>query len=464
MANETTTPVNDDLKAQALAGLKERLANAGLQDIEVELGWGLGDLYNDKPQETLQINFTSTAIEKSPETADEIKARIYEVLQANDIFRKHIEFDDPIAHVENLRATLQEFIDRGAQIPKEYLEWRGFNTELVKEKKYFDNLPDHAINLDYSEGLSPHGSTGINFELAIPETKKEREQGTALADALREKVTGNITARIPAIKEMIAKRLASSKYLGDEMSAEDIQKQVNSLIITVKDATIFIASPDQEKESDRLKDPKAIPLTEEEQKKLAATNILSKLPKEKLGKILGRAFLHAGDKAEEIFPLVAAREDMKRAITRQLKIFKYSEAGQKDPELQKTVDEFIADDAFKKQDYDADKAQFKATPHPIKDADPKKSGTMSINITFEKKGIVQDLLTALAEPPQQQEQSATPETPAAETSTIAAEDKGWAAKFAKDAEKKLAPNDPAATPSATERLAQEEPAAVGAAR
>lgn len=396
---------NDDLAARATQALNQKLAEKGLTGVTAKIGWTVnGKDYNGKPQECLQINLSGPAVHQNPESDAAIQEKLYQALKEIDVVRQHVEFDDPAKHLAELKTKLSAFIAKGAKIPESYVQWRGFNKELNGDDgTYYTRIVDHAISPfdSYASRLSEDNvaANGIQFTIRIPETQKEREQQTGEGDPLRKKVTENIKAREQAIKEMIAERLALPKYLGGTMSAEEIKKQVNGLIIEIEGDTVTLLSPQQKTEKDRLKaDPKAEPLSEEERKKNAESNILSKLTKEKLGKILGRAFLHAGDKAEDIFPLIAGHEDMARAVRRQLKILKYSETGQKDPELSKSIDEFLADDAFKKHDW-KERGKLKVSPESVTNPDPdaKEAGILGTRFTFiDKEGVTQNLLTALA--------------------------------------------------------------------
>jgi hypothetical protein len=376
-----TSVLPSETSTAAADGLKQRLAAEGLADVEVSIGTGATNRptfghVRDGMRDEITIAIKGQAVENLD--TETLRKKTYSALGTIDALNQHVTFDETGEHLDKLKDRLRSFIAKGAKIPENYLKWGGFDKDLNKDNKWHSTTEDHAIQ-------SLNGdATGIRFSISAPETEKAKDK-QPIVESGENKIDTYINGNTANIKTLLVARLQMEKYLGpkDDNAKAEIKKKVDDLTIESKNGYVKIMSPEQKAESDRLKDLKAESLKPEEEKKLAETNILSKLTTEKLGKILGRSFLHSGATADEIFPVIAGREDMKRAVERQLKVLKYSAAGQSDPELAKSVDDFLADAVFKKHEYHG-RVKLRQPPDFEKSSDPEKMGMATITLSLPK--------------------------------------------------------------------------------
>ena len=343
MAEETTLPPEN---LAAAAALKKQLAG-NLGDAEIIIA-SKARTQKEHPigeatlKESLDIAIAHPSVAQTPAAlANAVKT----VLAKLPVLKDKVQFESVAEHALNMRKKLEGMIAQGADIPKNYLEWGGFKPDVAEETGW-SSLKQYALNIDKDNG-------GIRVNIALPLTREEQPNSKALIEAAE----ANIKERLPAIKALLAERLAKYKNVKDDAGKAALKAEVEKLDFQISRSeyvkhdnmsiparlSVIIMSPEQAKE---VQDPpKFYGKPEEEKKKIGATNPLDALPMEQLGKALGRSFLHAGDKANELFPKIAGRDDMKAAIIKSLVRLKKAK-----PDLAKEVDSFLADDTFKDTD------------------------------------------------------------------------------------------------------------------
>lgn len=184
----------------------------------------------------------------------------------------------------------------------------------------------------------------------MPLSKEERTNSKEILKDIEQ----NIKDRLDEIKDTLAERIA--KYQGAKTDAEKaaIKEKVSKLEFKInnreyvessnyiRDANINIRIQSPEQLAQEKKPGSFGAMNEQETEAMAATNPLTPLSAEQTAKSLGRALLMTGEKAKAIFPKVAGREDMKRALERKLKKLKADK-----PEMAAEVESFLGDDTFK---------------------------------------------------------------------------------------------------------------------
>lgn len=284
-----------------------------------------------RQDELVRITLSDDRIQTGPaEMRDLVRKRLQDI----PLIAQHVALEENAEHATHIKEALSKLIDAGADIDRRVLEWKGFDPELAKHDTY--HICDHALEVVRSDrGLA------IRIQLDKSESDKQESvnEETIVADNIRE--------RLPEIKETLVKRL--QKYLPDE-SADTIKQAVEQLQANVvtdswgqDNVTITLALSSPEQHQTLVADKK---LNDDEFKNLRETNILTRrengLSDEQLGKALGRALLHGGETAKDIFPIIAGREDMKRAISKKLK--KFAEAN---PDKAAEATAVLNDDIFK---------------------------------------------------------------------------------------------------------------------
>ncbi|MFO0389669.1 MAG: hypothetical protein ACK502_08150 [Alphaproteobacteria bacterium] len=344
MAEETTLPAENLAAASAL----EKQLSANLSDASITITSKLRNSMTHprgEPEikEGLDITISHPSVTQTPlAVANAVKV----VLAKLPALKDKVQFESDAEHANTMRKNLERMIAQGADVPKNYLEWGGFKPDVAEETGWGNSLKAHALDISKDNG-------GISVNMTLPLTRDEQPNSKALIEAAE----ANIKSRLPAIKALLAERLAKYKNVTDAAGRATIKEQVDKLTFQISSheynkqdrmsipaqVNITIMSPVQAQE---VQDPpKFYGKPEEEKRKIAATNPLDSLTIEQLGKSLGRSFLHAGDTANELFPKIAGREDMKRAVIKSLVRLKKAK-----PELAKDVDSFIADDTFKDTD------------------------------------------------------------------------------------------------------------------
>jgi hypothetical protein len=437
---------------KAETSLKAALAQT-IPDAEVQIGVGLpnvgvglitqGDEDEAKRLETLRITVQSTEADTNPAG---LRDKLMAALKQIQILEQNVQFESDEQHALAMRAELEKFIAKGADIPANFLEWIGFSDKQQRPS-------DYAFNIEKADGIITLGARVIGDNVNAEEMKKSLE------------------ADLSEIKEMLAQRIA--KYKGvdrkDEKAMQAIRDKINPLHYEVF-TDQFNINPGQTPRTaiivkimtDDQKKTLADPAQANDHAKLETQgkdNILNELTTEQLGKAIGRSFLFAGKNAVDRFPKLSGRKDMERAVVTSLLRLEASH-----PELAAEINEFRTSDTFKAHhNYDKkpdEKPVLKSKPFVNKD--PNKPGEMTIDLSLQS-GKAAEIIAALGDV----QQTATPEMPASVTPEAPAvddKDKEWAAKFDKKAEEQLGKND-APPASAVERLTKEESAAaVGATR
>lgn len=350
---------------------------------KVEIGVGLdNDHYlarkdDVKPQEVIRIRFKDPHVEMVPSKVQDV---LKDVLKSIPGIADAVSFESEKEHSKKLKDTLAEFKDQGANIPENTFEWRGFADNL--DTKGWQSIDDHALKVNKN-------IAGIYVDIDIPKGKDDDKKDKGAT----QKVAENIRARLPQIKEVLLQRVIKYTPGMDEATKCALTERFNKLEFTVSNldseysnnVTIHIQSPEQAKE----KDAKHGELSKK-QVELDPTNPLNALSKEHLGKALGRAVLHAGETAGEIFPLIAGREDMKRAIGKALTRFKAEK-----PDMAAKVDAFLADDLFKNQQGWENRQDLKQAPRFNKDPDKAGELTVDLKVSADKAASIIEAIAGL---------------------------------------------------------------------
>ncbi len=400
-----------ELLTKAETALKTAIATT-VPDAEVQIGVGfppnpyqmtVGD-EDANAMEMLRITLQSAQADTNP---TQLRNNLLEALRQIPSLEQNVQFESDEQHALALRAEMEKFIAKGADIPPAFLEWIGFSDKPQRPG-------DHALEIDKSSG-----------QIRIDIKQSNGGDVKTLRDGLE--------ADIAAIKETLANRVAKYKGIAKDDAAgmAAIKEKINALEFDVttfeagitasepyQRITITIATKEQKaalEDSGKRFDRAAI-------EEMGKTNILNELTNEQLGKALGRAVLGAGAGAADRFPKIAGREDMKRAVAKSLVRLKIAK-----PELAEEVDAFLKDDSFKShQNYGKaqdEKPQLKSKP--IVNKDPGKSGEMTIEFSLPA-GKAQEIMEQLA-------------APATEPVEVAPQDKGWVEKMAARADRDLPP-------------------------
>lgn len=227
-------------------------------------------------------------------------------------------------------------VTEGTKFDSRLLNWPGFNPEIAKKGW---GVGDHAID------RVSEGAYGVEFSLAIPRDKHADNK------KLLEDLKANVTARLPAIREMLTER--ALKYVNQNMltagkNAEEIAAAVTKTREDMAKLDIHINTDDEyfgNNVSISLRSPEQAAAVAalgnkvdrwgskpENADALRASNPLHQLTSvlkddeleknpdasPQLHKAVGRAFLFAGEKAADEFPLVAGRRDIRNAILKEL--------------------------------------------------------------------------------------------------------------------------------------------------
>jgi hypothetical protein len=419
---------------------------------------------DDKSSAGFTFIVKNPVIETDPAKAEQ---HLLAQLASIEALQPYLKTESKKSHMKRMADELSAFIEleaelnakdtgsRAVSIPPEYAKWF---EELPKRN---DWSTKHALNITKTNlGV-------IQIAISIP---KDADINTVVA---------NFESRKDAIKEMLANRVV--KYtpgLDTKEKKENLAAQVKDLEIIITPssndvgqiASIQIMS---KKQKDEIKAagsgvPDNIP-------DLLASNPLMALKDGEddknpenpahLKKALARSFLFAGEKANDIFPLVAGKDDMRRAIAKSLVHLKNRQP--ENTELAKKIDAFLGDDVFKDPDRWGtpveERKDFKEAPRFLKmgreiGSKPYTKGEMAIELTVpaDKFTKIRDQLAALAEMPQAQQ---TAETPSPTNDKLAVA--GETATTALGAAEKTPVIDPAAIAAAevAKRKPPEGPAA-----
>ncbi len=299
-----------------------------------------------------------------------------------DALKPYVRFEDDAKHALNLRDELRKFMDKGADLPPNLLEWVGFSDDTKRPG-------DYGVRIRKENGI-------LLLHISVTDTKGVGKLG--------EKIRDNIKADLEEKKVMLASRLA--KYMGikkeDTAAIEAIKKRLDDLVFDVtteeygmqsKHPSSFIEIKIMTKEQKRLLDD---PATREDKAKVeeaGKSSILYEFQNsEQLGKAIGRSMLFAGKHAQDMFPVVAGRLDMKAAIGKSLTRL----AGTK-PELAAEVKNFLEDDSFKSHENWDKKAEEKPQlkSQPFINIDLKTPHQVNIDFALPK-GKANEVFAAIA--------------------------------------------------------------------
>jgi hypothetical protein len=342
-----------DALEQATKVIADRINNApnagDFGPVELDVRTNTHHSTNDAQRHT-QLVFTA----KSPNI--EVRHGQFEDMVRNalhtDALKPYVQFEDNSQHMKRMAAELDQFRameatlnaqttgERTTAIPENYSKW----FEEIEQRNEYSTK--HALNVEKEHGF-------IDIAIATPK------------DADPAAIAANIEARKEAILEELAKRVIKYTPEADtEAEKTALKEKVKNLEVLVDSdgkfgsrVTIQIMTKEQLAASrDEEGHPKAI--APEKVAELAKDNPLNALKNgEKeldkdnpphLQKALARSFLFAGEKANDIFPQIAGKDDMRRAIIKSLMKLKAAALQQQpDAPLAKAVDAFLDDDVFK---------------------------------------------------------------------------------------------------------------------
>lgn len=323
------------------AVIKSKLAELGVGDFDVasyrtndSFSGTVSGLGDKNKTSTLAIKITNPAIERDPALEDRILAKLSEIPALSE----NVQFETDAKHAENLAKRLREFISDGAAIPESFVKWFDKATDPKTDGYGYRQNGDHALGVEKTD-------MGINIRIAVPKSADPAE------------IQKNIEGRIDAVKALLAERVVKyspeAKTDAEKQALRDKVKALDFSVSSAKDeyastVEIRILSAEQLAAANDTKLKRGAPvLPSEELKKLRESNPLNFLKDGKdqdaqLQKALARSILFAGDKALDIFPIIAGSKDMQVAIIKPLVKLKAAK-----PELAEKIDKFIADDTFK---------------------------------------------------------------------------------------------------------------------
>jgi hypothetical protein len=272
-----------------------------------------------------------------------------------DAFKPHVKFESDTDHMKRLASELRAFINLEAEM----------NAKATGERTI--SIPDNYPKWFEEIGKRNEFSSKNAFVIS-------KDQGIITMDTSISKdvdpavIAESFEARKTAILDMLAERVVKYTPSADTDEKKNaLRAQVKALEVFVEPAdtyskrvTIRIMSKAQlaaTKDADGK--PQAIPV--DKVAELAATNPLNALKNgEKeldkdnpphLQKALARSFLFAGDKANDIFPMIAGKDDMRRAVIKTLIKLKAARMAENpNSQIGKAVDNFLNDDVFKEVD------------------------------------------------------------------------------------------------------------------
>lgn len=448
--------------------------DAKLGAFEVETRIGYNHYQPDsKPATQLTFILSNENIELDPAAVEKhFLANLPQILKDNAVTeteKNHMKrLADELTAIAQAEGKLNgKTTGEGASsIPANYSKW----FEELPKRRGWDTK--HALNVTKT-------TTGvIRINIDVPENVDP------------DMVAKNIEARLDAIKDLLAKRVLKYTPSADtDEKKKTLEQAIKGLKYTIapsssayggKGVMIQIMS---EKQLEFSKLPGNAP--PENPAELIATNPLNALKNgdkddEKgpdgqpnpphLKKALARAFLFAGDKANEIFPLVAGKDDMRRAITKPLVILKdklvKDTTKPENADLVKKLDTFLADDTFKDPDRWStpveEREDQKSPVRFIKDNDatdgkPYEKGKMKIVIDLpsDKFPAIRDELAGI----KKEETAAAPAAPAAVTTPATDDDKDVQPNMDKN---DVAVGGPLPTPKVDVGAVKKDPALVAA--
>ena len=302
---------------------------------------------DNKSVANLSFKVNDASRELKPE---EIAQYTTKALSTIDALQEHIKFESKTCHMTRMADDLAHFIQAEATLNEKTAGER-FSTIPRNAPDWFKELPkrnewsvQHALNVEKK-------NTGV-IDIAISAPK----------DVDSAVIVKNLEDRKDAILETLAKRVV--KYT-PEM---DTPEKKAALEESVKKLNVVVSAQESDRGkkiiiqilSDLQLEASKAPsgFNPERIAEYVASNPLAALqngendkdpnkPQPHLQKALARSILFAGEKATEIFPLIAGKEDMARAVGKSLTHLKNKA---NNPELSKKIDTFLADGVFKDSD------------------------------------------------------------------------------------------------------------------
>ncbi|MGE0754478.1 MAG: hypothetical protein AB7L92_04895 [Alphaproteobacteria bacterium] len=332
-------------KNQAASAAINKLLTAAGVNATVDAQIDVSQVYNNDgsgkstPREFLTINVSSPDAALQPlVVANAVNAVLNKIPALDNM----VQFESDGEHATLMKHRLENLIKAGATVPNEYLKWGGYIPAIEEKADFRNPLKKYTVSRTYDDVVGSHAT------LDIPVAKEQLED----VKAFGEHIEKNIKDRLTDIKADLADRIIRYGKIEDPKRQAEIKAQTDKLEFKIElnnsdtnetqslTANIFIQSPDQ---LAALAKPGSVgSMKEAQQEALHATNPLHELSGNHLSKAIAGALLHAGDKAEEIFPLIAGREDMRRAMEKQLEELRTAK-----PDMSAEIDSFLADDTFK---------------------------------------------------------------------------------------------------------------------
>jgi len=312
--------------------------------VEVRTGYNPGNGPNAPEETSLIVRVQDKSFETNPDAA---KPAILNALTI-DPLKPYILTEPETKHMERLAGEVEWFRSQEAA----FSDW--VPTISERTPKWFKELPErdewsiqHALNVT-------QGADGIGISIATPK------------DIDQQIIVNNMQGRKDAIMEALADGVVKYTPTADTPEKQAaLKEQVKKLNVTItssvdgdaKTVGIIIMSAEQ---SAAATQPGG--MRPEQIESLKLTNPLMALQNgvddkgvettpEKLQphlqKALAKAILFAGDKdkADEIFSLIAGKEDMRRTLVDSLQGLK-AKAGD-NAELAQRIDAFLNDPVFK---------------------------------------------------------------------------------------------------------------------
>lgn len=397
-------------------------AQLGLPEGAVTIGTGDGAsvVINENNSKTTNIAIGIKGIGADLDRAGaekKILAALHQIPEVNKVLQT--VYDPDLA--KKLTAELQKLAESTTGLDPHILKWSGFAPKIAEQGAY-RGVDDHAI-------VSGSNDYGIETNIKVP------VDGNTDGNDLAKKIEATIKERLPAIKEELT--TATVKYITQNLQHEgkseadiaqaiektkaDMAKLDFNIHLDNNIINISISSPEQ---TEAVKKTSNKWLTADNADALKASNPLSALSNivlerdlktnpdaaPQLNKALSRAILFGGgEKAMEVFPLIAGRRDIASLIAKEAKKF---------PEKEAEFKNILASDLFKKHFGDIKEGEAGVVPSaPMFKKDHTKPDTIELWINDIAKDKIKGVIEAIAAHQPKAQQAAPP--PIAETSIAA---------------------------------------------
>lgn len=342
---------------------------------------------HQKKNTNLVITIKGIGIDLDQVTAEK---KVLEALEQFPDIKKFVQLKSNETLASDVRDKLK-IATQGTDFDKHILAWSPFAKPEILESDWA--VTDHAI-------IPRADAYGVTFGINVPVDKNNPDP-----KELSEKVDKNIKERLPEIQEELTK--CTIKYITKNLQAdgkseaeiaqaiEKVKADMEKLHISANldnngsNIEIAIRSPEQEdafknKTGDSWQVPDnadilkaSNPLNELTQTVTADESKTNPNAGSQFDKAIGRAFLYGGgEKAMEVFPLIAGKRDILNAIKKEATKF---------PEKAALFDDILASDLFKKHGYGVGKDEAGAAPaKPIFMKHYDKPDTLELWIKTEK--------------------------------------------------------------------------------